>query len=58
MSSGEGRKVDLVYNDIVDILTSNSATLIDVRNPDELQQNGRYPSGFNIPRESKLIGIN
>jgi len=51
MSTSEGRNVDLTYNDLVDLISRKEIFIIDVRNPDELEKNGKYPTGINIPRE-------
>ena len=52
-----GLKVSYVmeFEDVKAGLGDKSLVLIDVRNPDEIQQHGKIPGSINIPR--KYIGI-
>ena len=40
---------DVSYDQLVEILRNNKATVIDVRNPEELKDYGAIPGAVNIP---------
>ena len=55
---------DVNYDQLVEILKNNKATVIDVRNPEELKDYGAIPGAVNIPlkklkvdREWRLEGF-
>jgi len=43
------KKSEVSYNELVDLLRIGGITLVDVRDPNELQATGRMPQSINIP---------
>jgi 3-mercaptopyruvate sulfurtransferase SseA len=43
------RKVDLSYEDLLEVKAKGGAVLIDVREPSEIQETGKLPGSINIP---------
>jgi len=46
---GGKKKSEVSYNELVDLLRIGGITLVDVRDPNELQATGRMPQSINIP---------
>jgi len=44
------RKIDLTYQDLLDLKEQGGITLVDVRNNDEVQKTGKLPGSIHIPR--------
>jgi len=50
MSIGEGSNFDLTFEDIIDLKSKNEIILVDVRDLNEIQENGELPGCIHIPR--------
>lgn len=50
MSAGD-RKVDLTYDEIVDLKSRNEIILVDVRDNNEIEETGQLPGSIHIPCE-------
>ena len=46
---------DISYDQLVEILKNNKATVIDVRNPEELKDYGAIPGAVNIPLKTLKV---
>jgi len=45
----EKKKSEVTYNELMELLRVGSVTLVDVRNPNELEATGSMPQSINIP---------
>ncbi|XP_059474856.1 thiosulfate sulfurtransferase/rhodanese-like domain-containing protein 3 [Neocloeon triangulifer] len=45
----EERKIDLSYDDIIDLKAKDQIVLVDVREPKEIQETGKLPGSIHIP---------
>jgi rhodanese-related sulfurtransferase len=54
MSSGGDRKVDLTYDEIVDLKSRDEIILVDVRDNNEIEETGQLPGSIHIPREYEI----
>jgi hypothetical protein len=51
MSQIDENKVDLTYDDIIELKSQNAIILVDVREREEIQETGKLPDSVNIPCE-------
>jgi rhodanese-related sulfurtransferase len=46
------KKIDLTYQDLLDIKAKGGVILVDVREHNEIQETGKLPDSIHIPRMS------
>jgi rhodanese-related sulfurtransferase len=46
------KKIDLTYQDLLDVKAQGGVILVDVREHNEIQETGKLPDSIHIPRMS------
>jgi rhodanese-related sulfurtransferase len=57
MSGGGERKVDLTYDEIVDLKSRDEIILVDVRDNNEIEETGQLPGSIHIPCKYQISQI-
>lgn len=49
------KKIDLSYQDLLDVKAQGGVILVDVREHKEIQETGKLPDSIHIPRTCSLL---